>query len=186
MRWLIGCAAAVVLVGAVTACGGEATPPVADEDEHHHHGDGTVAEGSGEFDIGLGGPVSLSGDFDAISYEVTYAVTGVTVVETDDAGEPAAENDVLLVAEVEITGFRGDHEAGPGNTDFVFSLLDAEGREYPRSDQVVAPELVGTVEADQTLTGRVVFDVPESAAESGSVRLAAEANGSDLLIDWEY
>lgn len=178
---------AMLMVLALAGCSGSdgaAQPP--EDDHHHHHGDGTDATGSGEFEVAIGAAVSLAGDYDAIAYEVTYTVTAVEPADVDDAGDAPAENDTFVVVDVEVHGFRGEHEVGPDNPDYIFSLIDDDGTEYGLSTQIIAPGLSGTVSADETVTGKLVFDAAARALEGGKIRLQAVANGSDLTIDWPY
>lgn len=177
---------AILLAATLSACGGTDPEPAADDEHAHHGSDGSTVE-TGEFEVAVGGAVSLSGDYDAVAYEVTYTVTAVRQAEADDEGAEPAEHDIFVVAEVQVHGFRGDHDLGAANPDYTFSIVDADGTEYPQSKQVISPTLAGTVTPDQTLNGNVVFDVPEAVSESGKVRLIAlGANGSDLTIDWKY
>jgi|GEM_PF-6987780 len=183
---ILAAATAALLMVTLSACGGSDPEPAADDEHAHHGSDGSTVE-TGEFEVVVGGAVSLSGDYEAIAYEVTYTVTSVGRADTDDDGTEPAEHDIFVVAEVQVHGFRGDHDLGVANPDYTFSILDADGTEYPQSEQVISPALSGTVTADQTLTGNIVFDVPESVLAGGKVRLLAlGANGSDLTIDWKY
>ena len=181
-------ATVVLMMSIMTGCSADEDSSASATDDHHHHdhGSGTGTPGSGEFEVAIGAAVSLSGDGETAAYEVTYTVTAISIAEVDDAGEPPHDNDAFIIADVEVRGFRGEHVVGPDNPDYVFSLVDADETEYPLSAQTVTPELSGTVSADQTVTGKLVFDVPAEARETGVVRLVTFANGADLTIDWPY
>ena len=171
--------AAVAVLGlSVVGCGAD---PIGDENvgSHHDHG-ATTAGGTGEFDVGLGGPVSLSGE----GFELTYAVTDLTVATTDDRGQPPAEQDLLVVASVEVQVYQGSHDPGDPDTGFELSFVTDDGIGYPRSEQPVGSDLAGVVSAGESLVGTVVFAVPSTAVDSGRVRLTAVANGGDQTIYW--
>ncbi|CAM3174309.1 hypothetical protein [Stackebrandtia soli] len=173
----------IALVGALSGCSSEspdaARSPTAD-DHHHDHGDPSDdGPAGGEFTVGFGGPVSLSGTIDGDPFEATYAVTAVRSQEDADS-----ENGTLVIAEVTVEVFMGSHPVGHDNTEYLFCLVGADGTEYHQIPSDVGEQLEGVVEMGETITGAVVFDVPADSVEDGRVRLSATANGGDQIIYW--
>ncbi|ADD43498.1 DUF4352 domain-containing protein [Stackebrandtia nassauensis] len=187
---VLALAAAVALLA---GCGGDTPPDEAAKsasasasDDHHDHGGGDPDAPPQPTSVTLGAPVSLSGKADGEEFEVTYAVTKIdTADKADDGGKPGSGK-VFVVADVEVHSYKGSHTVGPGNDDYVFSLIDKKDKEYRQSKQEVGEPLTGTVKSKKTRSGTVVFEVPESIAADGKIRLKAKgANSGDQTIIWK-
>lgn len=181
-------AAALLLAGCA-----EQTPPAdtgksgsASSSDHHDHGGGDPDAPAQPTSVTLGAPVSLSGEADGKEFEVTYAVTKLDTAAADDVGDKPDDGKVFVVATVEVHSYRGSHTAGPGNEDYVFSLLDKKDKSFKPAKAKIGDRLDGTVKKKKTLSGTLVFAVPEAAAESVRIRLkAAGANDGDQTIIWK-
>lgn len=186
---VLALAAAVVLL---TGCSDQtpsekaAASASAESEDHHDHGGGDPDAPAQPTSVTLGAPVSLSGEAGGEEFEVTYTVTKLDTTAEADDGAKAGSGDVFVVATVEVHSYRGSHRAGPDNEDYVFSLLDKKDEDYKPAKHRVGKTLDGKVSAEDTLTGTVVFEVPEPVAETGRVRLkAAGANSGDQTIIWK-